>query len=423
MHARCKSRSRPDAWPRIEQGEFFLPPAGCIASRFRVRLKSASSRLPNRSNEPSTRCHEGVSVVQCPTQLGRRFKATFKAILKKQDKNPHEDGAVALQLVEELYADEYSIWEEIKAFRDSLPDDAKTLQPADVVVLSELAEKVQEGKRRGAPLKACVNRLARASEQNMQLRKGDAAKLLENYQRCLVDDVQQRVCELRTKLAELKPDDEQRVFIITRSPYRILRVPCTLSEDETRAVRVLYLMFDRFAWRARLSNIETKAFGVAQDRFRLALASGMVLADNDVVITKNGVARCYLGRTVRNKLGWVSEISLMIEEVFETFYRPCCDLPDQDRFHVFSDWALPYAAYVVNFLNAARNTIFSIMNPLFESADLDAYELVSGHKFPSGMIAHGAVPDGPVVLKAEQLHEQHTQLRNLGVDHLRRPAA
>ena len=191
--------------------------------------------------------------MQCP-KLGRRFKATFKAILKNQDKNPHEDGAVALQLVEELYPDEYSTWEEIRAFRDSLPDDAKALQAADVVVLSELAETVQEGRRRGAALKACVNRLARASEQNMQLRKGDASKLLEHYQRCLVDDVQQRVCELRTKLAELKPDDEQRVFIITRSPYRILRVPCTLSEDETRAVRVLYLMFDRFAWRARLRS-------------------------------------------------------------------------------------------------------------------------------------------------------------------------
>ena len=88
--------------------------------------------------------------MQSPKQLRRRFKGTFKAIVKQQAKNPHDDGVVAMQLVEELYPDEYATWEELKAFRDSLPDGVKTLQPVDVAVLSELAERIQEGKRRGA---------------------------------------------------------------------------------------------------------------------------------------------------------------------------------------------------------------------------------------------------------------------------------
>ena len=117
--------------------------------------------------------------MQCPKQLSPRHKATFKAVDKKSvekkkaaDSEPQ--GAVAIELVRELYPDEYGIWEEIKAFRDSLPNDVKVLQADDVASLSELAEKVEVGKRRGAPLLVSVNKLVRAPEQGLQIHKGHA---------------------------------------------------------------------------------------------------------------------------------------------------------------------------------------------------------------------------------------------------------
>lgn len=364
--------------------------------------------------------------MQCPKQLGPRHKATFEAIdvksaERKTAAGPNAQGAVAMELVAGLYPDEYRIWEEILAFRDSLPDDVKVLPADDVVALSALAEKVEAGKRRGAPLLVSVNKLVRALEHGLKIHRGHAAKLLEHYQRALVEDVQQRVCELRAKLAELPPDDRGRVLTVSRSPYRIVRVPCALSAKEARAITALYIMFDRFAWRARPGNIETKAFRVAQERFRFALASGVIVADDRTVISSEGVPRCYLGRTVRAKLRWVSEVSLMLEEVFETFYRPCSELPDQDRFHEFSEWAIPYVAFVVNFLNAARNEILTVMNQLFESAGLDACDLVAGHNFVPGYVPEGTVPDEPVAMTPDALRELHRKLRALGVDHLRRP--
>jgi hypothetical protein len=400
----------------------------CAAKNFVLPVEGAQQRIPEQSEHlDSPTRHEGVSIVQCPKQLSPRHRATFKAVdkksveKKKKTADPNAQGAVAIELVEELYLDEYCIWVEIKAFRDSLPDDVKVLQADDVATLSELAEKVEAGKRRGAPLLVSVNKLVRAPEHGLQIHKGHAAKLLEHYQRALVEDVQQRVCELRAQLAELPPDDRGRVLTVSRSPYRIERVPCALSEKETQAITALYIMFDRFAWRARPGNIETKAFRVAQERFRFALASGVIVADDRTVISTEGVPRCYLGRTVRAKLRWVSEVSLMAEEVFETFYRPCSDLPDQDRFHEFGEWAAPYAAYVVNFLSGARNEILTVMNQLFESAGLDPCDLVAGHTFAPGYIPDGAVPDEPVAMTPDELRQQHSKLRALGVDHLRRP--
>ncbi len=328
-----------------------------------------------------------------------------------------------MQVAQELYPDEFGIWEEIRAFRDSLPREIKVLQPDDVEQLSALAEKVEEGKRRGAALKVVVNKLVRAPEHGLQIHRGHANTLVEQYHKTLTEDVHTRVCELRAQLAKLPADKQGRVLTVTRSPYRIVRVPCTLGEKEQRAIRWLYLMFDRFAWRARLGPIETKSFRLAQERFRFALATGVILADDGTVISNKGEPRAFLQRSVRLKLRWVSEVSLMLEEVFETFYRPASNLPDQDRFHIFAERGLPYAADVINFLNAARNEILTVMNQLFESAGFDPCELVQGHKFPDGVIPDGRVPEGELMVAPEVLCEQHSVLRSAGVNHTCRTAA
>ena len=359
--------------------------------------------------------------MQCPKELGRRYRATFKAVDKMQGINEGERGAYAIQVASALYPDEYRTCEEIRAFRDSLPREIKVLQPDDVQQLSALAEKVATGRRRGAALRVVIAKLGRAPEHGLQIHRGHAETLLEHYQRALIEDVQSRVCELRAKLAELPPDSKGLVLTVSRSPYEVCRVPCALADKERQAITWLYLMFDRFAWRMRPGRIETQAFRVAQERFRFALATGVILADDRTVISKEGVPRCFLGRVVRSKLRWVSEVSLMLEEVFETFYRPCSDLPDQDRFHVFEEWALPHAGDVVNFLNAARNEILRVMNQLFESAGLDPCDLVGGHTFPVGFVPDGVVSDAPASMTEDELRSQHDRLRALGVDHLRRP--
>jgi len=357
-------------------------------------------------------------------RLNQRTRATLQAlesILKRNAGDPGlgEKGATPLQLAKELYPEEVQLLEDIQAVVDSVPESIKALQPDEVKDLRGLAAKIERGKRRARALTILTQKILRSPENGMVLERAHAVRLADLLKSALLEDVQTRVHELREGLGSLAPGADGLVLIVTRAPYRFISVPQPLDEKEAATVEALYLVFDRRAWRSQPSDIETKAFGLAQERFRSVLATGRIVLDDGTVLDEpRGIPKCFLGDTLRDKLDWASEVSDMLQKLFDNFYLRGDSSPDPERFHVIALWAQPYAVEIVHFILAARNEIFRVMNPLFQSIGRRPYALVAGHEFPPNWVPSGSLPDGPPLMSQADLRRTFRRLREIGVNHI-----
>jgi hypothetical protein len=354
--------------------------------------------------------------------LRKRNQVTADAVALLQEANPQ--GCTVMELAQALHPEESGKLDEMLAFVDSLPDAIQELQPDDLQHLRRFAEHVENGKRRGTSLTMIADKVLRCAEDpalaaRVPLQKAHAVLLADLYKRALIEDVQTRVHDLRVALEKMAPDRNGLVPTVTRCPYKLVLVPCPLRDDDARAIEALYMLFDRHAWHSEPSDIETRAWKLAQGRFRLALATGMILADDGTLIPEpRGIPKSRLSDTIRDRLNWAAHVSHMMQEVFENFYLPCSDSPDPDRFHVLAAWARPYAVDIVQFFNSGRNEILSIMNPLFESIGLRPYPLVKGHEFPSRWVPDEKVAREPQFMSSEELRRTHRRLKETGVNHV-----
>lgn len=355
--------------------------------------------------------------------LSKRNQVTAEAVASLQKKK-NDRGSTTLELARALHPAESAMLEEMCAFVDSLPDAIAQLQADDLNHLQRFAEYIENGKRRGTSLTMIADKVLRSAEDpglaaKAPLQKAHAVLLADLYKRALTEDVQTRVHDLRVALEALPPDRDGHVLTVTRCPYKLALVPCALDDDDARAIEALYMLFDRRAWHSEPSDIETKAWKLAQDRFRLALATGMLIADDGTVIPEpRGIPKSRLSDAIRDRLNWAAQVSHMMQEVFENFYQPCSDSPDPDRFHVLATWARPYAVDIVQLFNSGRNEILGILNPLFESIGLRRYPSVQGHEFPRRWVPDGSVPEEPVFMSADDLRRTHRRLREIGVNHV-----
>jgi len=168
--------------------------------------------------------------------------------------------------------------------------------------------------------------------------------------------------------------------------------------------------------------METKAFRLAQERLRFALATGMVLADDGTPLPQQGIRKCSLSTAVRGQLDWVVEVSDKMQQVFEIFYAPCAAACERDRFYVLATWAEPHAVAIVTFILACRNEILRVMNGFFASIGQKPWPFVHGHDFPPRLVPHGAIPDVPMLASPDELAAMHRRLREIGIEHFSQAA-
>jgi len=358
--------------------------------------------------------------MQRPFELSGRVRVTYEAIERSLASGG--DGATSLQLAAELHGDEFQLLEKMTAFVETLSRSKPWLEPDEVVRLRELATRLESGKRRGAALSVLVQKIVRAPATAPLLKRAHAAHLTELFRRALMEDVQARVHELRTQLAKRGPGPDGAVLTVTRAPYRLVHLQAEIEPRDAQALDALYMVFDRFAWRSKPSEIETNAFSLAQQRLRHALKTGKVVTDDGTLIPeRRGIPKCELSDPLRDKLDWVVEVSHMLQQVFDHFYGPFSTTTDPDGLCVIAPWALPHAAKVARFSLAARNEILRTMNPLFQSIGRRPYPLVAGHDFPLAWVPPHTIPDDPPLLSPEQLRRSCLELRQIGVHHA--PAA
>jgi len=352
--------------------------------------------------------------------FNQRSRATFALL---QELLKEHDAVTPLQLAAKLYPEEKALLEEIEAFLQTLPDSLRKLQSDDVQILRQVAEKLEDGRRRGRPLKILAQKILSAPLDGFQLEKAHAARLRDLLEQALVQDVQTRVHELRQTLAKEETEADGMRLTVSRSPYRLLRVHWALTEDDALAVEALYPMFDRQAWKGPPSYMETKAFRLAQERLRFALATGMILADDGTALPQQGIRKCSLSDAVRSQLDWVVEVSDKMQQIFEIFYAPCVTAWERDRFYVLAAWAEPHAVGIVKFILACRNEILRVMNGFFASIGQKPWPFVHGHDFPQRLVQPGTIPEHPVLASHEELLAMHRRLREIGIDHLSEAAA
>ena len=354
---------------------------------------------------------------------GHSFNPRTRKTLDELQDLLRDHAAVApMLLASRLYPEEAAILNEIEAFLLSLPDKLETLQPADVQTLRPLAEKLEDGHRRGRPLKILAQKITAAPDKDFRLQKAHAARLRDLLEQALVQDVQTRVHELRQAFAKLGAAADGTRLTVSRSPYRLLHANWTLCDEDAVAIEALYPMFDRQAWKGPPSYLETKAFRLAQDRLRFALATGMILADDGTPLPQQGTPKCSLGTAVREQLDWVVEVSNMMQQVFEIFYAPCPAGCERDRFYVLASWAEPHTVAIVQFILACRNEILRVMNGFFASVGKKPWPFVHGHDFPPRLLAGAAIPDAPLLVPSAELASMHRRLREIGIDHFSQAA-
>ncbi len=327
-----------------------------------------------------------------------------------------------VQLAAQLYPEEAVLLEELAAFLDTVPDALQKLQSGELKLLCGIAEALENGRRRSRPLKILARKILSSSACAFQVEKAHAARLRDLLEQALVQDVQTRVHELRLHLPALGADEHGRTLTVSRSPYRFLRAEWTLSDDDAVALEAVYPMFDRRAWKGPPSYMETKAFRLAQERLRFALATGMILADDGTPLPQQGVRKCSLSPAVRDQLDWVVEVSDKMQQIFEIFYAPCATAWERDRFHVLAEWAEPHAVDIVRFILACRNEILRVMNAFFASIGQKPWPAVQGHDFPQRLVPPGRIPEQPFLLPHDDLLRMHRQLREIGVNYLSRAA-
>ncbi|MFQ5599570.1 MAG: hypothetical protein ACE5G2_03330 [Candidatus Krumholzibacteriia bacterium] len=325
-----------------------------------------------------------------------------------------------MTLAKELFPEDARILARIQALLRRAPRIREVLQPKTADQLRRVAADLEESGRRGMALLVLVQKIDRSPENGVQLKRSHAVGLADLLKKALTEDVQTRVHELRARLASLPSDEEGLVMTVTRAPYRFIRVPCQLSEMDERAVRAIYPLFDRPAWLTRIGYIEAKGFKDAQDRYRFALATGVPTTDNGIPLKDvDGVPKRFLGTQIRCRLDWASEVSHMLQDVFELFYEPNNAAPDPQRTYVLGKWAKPQAVDIIRFLNGGRNEILRIMNPFFRSLGLEPYPLIQGVAFfPPRWVEAGSIPDHPQLMRQDELRATYRMLRGIGVKHL-----
>ncbi len=351
--------------------------------------------------------------------FNQRTRTTHKSLeelLKLHEK------VTPMQLAAKLYPEEAALLEEIVAFLDSVPDAIQRLQPDDLKLLRAIAEELENGRRRSRPLKILARKILCAPSSDFQVEKAHAARLRDLFEQALVQDVQTRVHELRLQLPTLGTDDHGQTLTVSRSPYRLLRVDWTLSDEDMVALEAVYPMFDRQAWKGPPSYMETKAFRLAQERLRFALATGMILADDGTPLLQQGVRKCSLSTAVRDQLDWVVEVSDKMQQIFEIFYAPCATAWERDRFYALAEWAEPHAVDIVRFILACRNEILRVMNAFFTSIGQKPWPAVQGHDFPQRLVPPGRIPQQPFLVLRDDLLAMHRRLREIGVNYLSRAA-
>jgi hypothetical protein len=354
--------------------------------------------------------------MQHPFELNGRVRSTYEAIERSLALGG--DGATSLQLAAELHGEEFELLQKMTAFVETLSRSKPWLEPDEVACLRGLATQLENGKRRGAALSVLVQKIVRAPATAPLLKRAHAAHLTELFRRAMIEDVQARVHELRAHLMKSGPGPDGAVLNVTRAPYRLVRVPATLDPRDAQGLEALYMVFDRFAWRSKPSEIETNAFSLAQQRLRHALKTGKILTDDGTLISeRRGIPKCELSDYVRDKLDWIVEVSHMLQQVFDHFYGPFSTTTDPDGLCVIAPWALPHAPKVVRFSLAARNEILHTVNPLFESIGRRPYPLVSGHDFPAVWVPSHTIPDDPPRMSPDQLRRSCLELRQIGVHH------
>ena len=354
---------------------------------------------------------------------GHPFNPRTRKTLDQLQDLLHENAAVTpSQLAARLYPEETAVQDEIDAFLQSLPDKIEILQSDDVQTLRALAEKLEDGRRRGRPLKILAQKIIAAPSNEFRVQRAHALRLRDLLEQALVQDVQTRVHELRQVLATREPEADGTRIAISRSPYRLLRVNWTLSDDDALAIEALYPMFDRQAWKGPPSYMETKAFRLAQDRLRFALATGMILADDGTPLPQQGLPKCSLNTAVRGQLDWVVEVSNKMQQVFEIFYAPCPAGCERDRFYVLASWAEPHTVAIVKFILACRNEILRVMNGFFASVGKRPWPYVSAHDFPQRLVPAGSVPAAPILVAPDELAAWHRRLREIGIEHFSQAA-
>lgn len=351
--------------------------------------------------------------------FNQRTRTTHKSL---EELLKLQEAVTPMQLAAQLYPEEVALLEELAAFLDTVPETLQRLQPDELKLLRRIAETLENGRRRSRPLKILARKILSVPGNGFQVEKAHAARLKDLLEQALVQDVQSRVHELRLQLPALGANEHGQTLTVSRSPYRILRVDWTLSDDDALALEAVYPMFDRQAWKAPPSYMETKAFRLAQERLRFALATGMILADDGTPLPQQGVRKCSLSTAVRDQLGWVVEVSNKMQQIFEIFYAPCATAWERDRFYVLAEWAEPHAVDVVRFILACRNEILRVMNAFFASIGQKPWPPVQGHDFPHRLVPPGRIPEQPFLVAREELLVMHRRLREIGVNYLSRAA-
>jgi hypothetical protein len=349
--------------------------------------------------------------------LNPRARTTFKALESLLNE---QESVTPMHLARELYSEETALLGELEALLQAIPESIQVLQPDDVSSLQQIAGELESGKRRS--LKRLVEKITCAPLNHLQLERSQAVRLAELLAQALTQDVQNRVHELRVQLEARGPDAGGLLLTVTRAPYRFTRVPMALGDRDIRAIRALYPMLDRLAWKSPPSCMETVAARLALRCLRRGVTTGEMLHDNDRRQRRQGVPKCWLSEPVRNDLDWVVEVCKRKQTIFEIFYEPYPTAWGRRYFCFLASWAEPHAPEIVTFLLAAQNEILQVLNKLFQSIGAREYPLVEGHDFPEELVPPGSVPSRPVRVTRHELVAMYRKLREIGIMHMRRAA-